>query len=135
MSKELTILVVDDDRAVCNVMQRLLEERGHTVCMAWTGEGALRLLESEPIDLVLLDLQLEPGGIDGWEVARRKQQNPALDKIPFIIISGSSASDAVSETPRNPLKGAHLFISKPIDVHMLLRAIDILEPTARTDKR
>jgi CheY-like chemotaxis protein len=123
----MNILVVDDDADVRRVMQRLLQDHGHTVCMAWSGEGAIRMLETEPIDLVLLDLQLVRGGLDGWDVARRKQVDPRTAKIPFIVISGTNQSDALSHGSFNPLEGALIFIGKPVDNKVLLKAIETLK--------
>ena len=123
----MRILVVDDDQLVCVALQRVLEQHGHSVMMAFSGEGALRLLDSEEIDLVLLDLQLKGGGLDGWDVARRKQASPRTARIPFIVISGTDEHDALARGQRNPLEGALLFVGKPVDIDVLLLAIEAVK--------
>ena len=72
-----TILVVDDDEAICDLMAETLAP--HTVLLAITGEDALRILRSStPVDVLLTDVVL-PGRYDGFALARQaKALRPAL---------------------------------------------------------
>jgi CheY-like chemotaxis protein len=122
------ILIVDDDASVRSAMIRLLEHHGHSTCWASSGEGAIRLLETEPLDLVLLDLVLGPvGSVSGWDVARHKAHSRKAARIPFIIVSGLDAHEATESIEVNPLAGAILFLGKPVDIDVLLKVIATLQ--------
>ena len=81
-----TVLMVEDEMLLGNVVADELEEAGYRVLSAMTGEEALALLEgAEPIDLLFTDIRL-PGLIDGWhlaEAARRLRPD-----LPVIYASG-----------------------------------------------
>ena len=90
------ILVVEDDQSIRRVYERILLQRGHTVCFAPSALGALDLIRIEKgaIDLVLLDLRL--GRLmSGIEVARELRGTP-----PAIVITGMS----LEELRRDPLE-------------------------------
>jgi two-component system aerobic respiration control sensor histidine kinase ArcB len=127
----MKVLIVEDDRASRRALQRTLEKLGHAICWAATGEGALRLLETEEgIDLVMLDLDLGES-IDGWEVARRKMLNPATSHIPVIITTGMTSEDIHAHGAVNPLAGALLTLSKPLDMEKLEAALVLVEQHAK----
>ena len=124
--KSMRILIVDDDAETRLAMGSLLQQEGHQSCQASTGEEALRMLETENVELVLLDLDLGPG-IDGWDVARHKHKSDRAAKIPFIVISGSNPNEAVEPGERNPLSDALMFMSKPVDASILFHYINTLK--------
>jgi CheY-like chemotaxis protein len=111
-------------------MIRRLEMNGYQTCWAANGEAAIRMLETEDIDLVLLDLILGPG-IDGWGVARHKLFSQKAAKIPFIVVSGLDPQDAFQKGERNPLSGALLFVGKPVDMDLLISAIEMLQTASK----
>jgi DNA-binding NtrC family response regulator len=86
------ILVVDDEINICRSVEKILSKIGLRVRTAANGQDALRLLESEPFDVVLTDLKMSRLG--GMEVLRRvKELNPLL---PVIVMTGyASVSSAV----------------------------------------
>jgi DNA-binding response OmpR family regulator len=77
------ILVVDDEPAIVTVVRERLEREGFTVRGVASGEEALARLETEPADLVVLDVMLP--GLDGFEVLRRLRG--AGDKVPVILLT------------------------------------------------
>jgi two-component system response regulator ResD len=77
-----TILVVDDEVIVLDVVERYLRRDGYTVRVARDGPGALALARGERPDLIILDVMLP--GIDGLEVARRLRQESA---VPIIMLT------------------------------------------------
>ncbi|MGB6691305.1 MAG: response regulator [Terracidiphilus sp.] len=96
-----SILVVDDEELPLTLRKLVLEKQGYRVLTARSAAGAMQLLESSHVDLVLTD-QLMPGGT-GVELARRvKQARPGL---PVVLISG------VNEIPPDA-DVADFFISK-----------------------
>ena len=62
------ILVVDDDKNICDLLRMYLEKEGYIVVMAHTGLDAVNIFNSESPDLVLLDIMLPQ--LDGWQVCR-----------------------------------------------------------------
>lgn len=84
----LTVLLVEDVPLNAEIAMNLLEQRGHTVVHAETGEDALALLETEDdIDLVLLDMQLPD--MTGDQIARAMKQDPRLSQIPIVVLSAN----------------------------------------------
>jgi two-component system, chemotaxis family, sensor kinase CheA len=127
------ILIVDDDLGFRIALQRYLVLGNHEVCLAETGEAALRVLKAEwyikPVDLVLLDINLGTG-IDGIELSRRLKEHPVLCITPVIILAAESAVD-IRQRARsglNAIESVRLILQKPIDFTMLERAISLIEP-------
>lgn len=86
---ELTILLVEDVPLNADIAIALLEQRGHQVIHAETGEDALALLETEDdLDLVLLDMQLPD--MDGDTIARYIRSEPRLAKLPLVMLSANT---------------------------------------------
>ncbi len=109
------ILVVDDEPLIVEMIEDTLTTEGYTVSKAYSGEEALSAVESDPPDLVLLDLMLP--GMDGYEVSRQMQRDARFSHIPVIMLTAKSAvSDRVSGYER----GADDYITKPFDPDELL---------------
>jgi len=79
------ILLVDDVSANLKILEDMLRADGHRTRSARTGEAALRAAESQPPDLVLLDVMMPE--MDGYEVCRRLKANPDLASVPVIFLS------------------------------------------------
>lgn len=110
------ILVVDDERAILNLLSDMLKDEGFLVSQAENGYEALKQIEKEEPDLILLDIYLP--GIDGMETLKEiKKINKA---IPVIIISSyGDVDNAVYATKQ----GAYDFIEKPLSIDKTLVAI------------
>jgi DNA-binding response OmpR family regulator len=76
------VLVVDDEASIRTIIEYALRDAGFEVISAARGDEALKVLEREPIDLVVLDLMLP--GVDGLEVCRRIR---ATRNTPIIMLS------------------------------------------------
>lgn len=117
------ILVVDDLPDNSFLLQTVLEAEGYQVEVADSGFSALEKIETNPPDLVLLDVMMPE--MNGFEVTQRIRQNSCLPFIPILLITGytePSASDGFDV-------GADGFIRKPIDFDDLLERIRaILQP-------
>jgi len=83
--KKKKILVVDDEPEIINYLKRFLSIRSFEVRNAYSGEEALRILETEPIDIVLLDIIMH--GINGDAVARIIKEKYPSTKV--IIVTAS----------------------------------------------
>lgn len=79
------ILVVDDNRMNRLKLGKNLEKNGHGVTLAEDGHEALKMLDAQSFDLVLLDLVMP--GIDGFQVLETIKDDPDLQTIPVIVIS------------------------------------------------
>lgn len=79
------ILVVDDTPANLQLLAGMLKERGYRVRPVTSGEMALRAIEAQTPDLILLDITMP--GMDGYEVCQRIKANPAWQDIPVLFIS------------------------------------------------
>lgn len=113
-SPKPTVLVVEDEMLLIDVVADELEEAGYRVLSAMTGEEAMTFLESpEPIDLLFTDIRL-PGTIDGWKLAEAARR--LRPEIPVIYASGYTA-DQPREVPGS------LFLTKPYRPSAVLRAI------------
>ncbi|MDQ3945844.1 MAG: response regulator [Actinomycetota bacterium] len=108
------VLVVDDDAANRDVLARRLGRLGYAVREAENGREALDVMAAEPVDLVLLDLNMPE--LDGYGVLERRQADPALRDIPAIMISASADIDSVVRCIE---MGAEDHLGKPFDPVLL----------------
>jgi CheY-like chemotaxis protein len=109
-----SILIVDDDVSELDALSDVLECAGYSTTCAQNGKQALDLLRRTPSPaLILLDLNLPV--MNGWQFLDRKRNDPALVKLPVVVISGAS---------RERPQGAVGFLQKPISVPALLKLVD-----------
>lgn len=109
-----TILVVEDDIDIQNLIKDLLEKEHYKVINAYSGTEAMMLIEKENIDLILLDLMLP--GLKGEEIIEQ------VKNIPIIVISAKiSPEDRINTL----LNGANDYITKPFNSAELLARIKV----------
>ena len=102
------MLVVDDERDICDCLERFFCGRGFVVSCAFSGEEALEQLHQESVDVLLLDLLLP--GLSGIEVLRRaKILRPALQVIVVTAFDRAELRVAASRY------GASGYVTKPFD--------------------
>jgi two-component system phosphate regulon response regulator PhoB len=117
MSKE-KILVVDDEEDILELVRYNLVREGYAVVSALSGEEALKAANSEPVDLIVLDLMLP--GIDGLEVARRLKQNSDTKEIPIVMLTAKGEeADIVTGLEL----GADDYVTKPFSPRILIARI------------
>ncbi len=88
-----SILVVEDDKFLRELLIRKLEDEGFEVSMAVDGKEALRKIEEGLPQLILLDLVLP--GIDGFDILEQIKKDPRTGKIPVIILSNLGQREEV----------------------------------------
>ena len=116
MPATMNILIVDDEEVLRDVLSSLVRREGWNPLSAHTGEEALRILEHEEVDLVLLDLMLP--GMSGMEVMKQLyQRNP--DQVVVIITAFSSIEGAIDAMR----EGAFHYIPKPFKNEEVLLTI------------
>ncbi len=111
-----TLLVVDDEKNIRRSVDLICSGEGYTVRTADCAEEAFRIIRSEPIDLVLLDLNLPD--MDGLEMLKTWQSDYP-DLISIVITGYATIENAIAATRY----GAYDFIEKPIHKEKLLLAI------------
>lgn len=89
------ILVIEDDQFLRDMLVDKLEAEGFGVVEAIDGESGMEVMQKEQPKLVLLDIVLP--GIDGFEILQRMQKDPALSKIPVLIISNLGAQKDIDK--------------------------------------
>jgi len=90
-----TILIIEDDKFLRELITRKLLNEAYEVSEAVDGEEGIKKIKEEKPDLILLDLILP--GIDGFEVLSKKKEDPALASIPVIILSNLGQKDDVEK--------------------------------------
>ena len=90
-----TILVIEDDKFLRELISRKLTGEGFDVLEAVDGEEGIKKIKEGKPDLVLLDLILP--GIDGFEVLTRVRDDPAVSSIPIIILSNLGQREEVEK--------------------------------------
>jgi two-component system alkaline phosphatase synthesis response regulator PhoP len=122
-----TILVVDDEKDILELLQYNLQKEGYRVLTADNGKSALKLVAQKP-DLVVLDVMMPE--IDGWEVCRSIRKNPSTAMIPIIFLT---ARDSEIDEVVGLELGADDYIKKPVKLRTFLarvkRALRVSAPT------
>jgi signal transduction histidine kinase/CheY-like chemotaxis protein len=101
------LLVIDEDPAVRQIMERLATREGYQLFAAGTGEEGLDLARKKKPDLITLEVVMP--GIDGWTVLKNLKADPQLSGIPVVMVSISDDRD------RGLAMGAADYLVKPVD--------------------
>jgi CheY-like chemotaxis protein len=118
MNKKNTILIVDDDQGIIQILSIILSNAGYNIIT--DADGSLHFLRSISFpDLILLDNQL--GNKSGAEICRLLKTNVLTHNIPVILVSATEGlHDIAAKACAND------FLSKPFDMHILLQKIESL---------
>jgi DNA-binding response OmpR family regulator len=109
------ILVADDEPNIVAALEFLLQRNGFEVKVARNGEEALHLVESDPPDLVLLDVMMPLRS--GYEVCRRIRERPDWSRIKIVMLSAKGRD---AEVNKGMAAGADLYITKPFSTRDLV---------------
>ena len=108
------VLIADDDRSVLDALGTVIESEGFEVVRAADGHAAVEKFRQQPIDIVLLDLNMPVKG--GWDTLERLTTiNPLL---PIIVITARSDAYPVAMA-----SGVAALMQKPLDIPSLLEAM------------
>jgi len=118
LSKTMRVLVVDDERTVCNGVQKILTRRGHIVEQALSVAEAVGVLERRPaFDMILADLMMpQAGGLDMVRIAKDRWPD-----VPVLIMTGYASIGSAIEAARS---GAVGYLPKPFTPDELESAIE-----------
>jgi DNA-binding NtrC family response regulator len=109
----MKILIIDDEKAICNTLKEILEYEKFDVEIANDGAEGIKKIQSSDFELVLCDIKMPK--MDGLEALAKIQE--LKPEIPVVIISGHGTIETAVEAIR---KGAYDYISKPPDLNRLL---------------
>jgi CheY-like chemotaxis protein len=127
------VLYIEDNPDNMRLVQRALEGRGYNLLKAMKGMDGVEMAESEPVDLILLDINLPD--IDGYEVARRLRSSAKSEvrRIPIIAVT-ANALKGDAEKALNA--GCDVYMSKPINIRELWARVEafVPSPSPGTDK-
>jgi signal transduction histidine kinase/ActR/RegA family two-component response regulator len=112
------VLVIDDDPAVLDLAQRLLEREGYTTLIAAGGFEGIEFARAQPPSLILLDVLMPE--LNGWQVLRALREHGATAGCPVVMMTNGT------ETPQGRQLGAQGHLSKPIEAATLLQTIERL---------
>jgi CheY-like chemotaxis protein len=112
------IMVVDNEPDIVDLTRTVLELGGYTVVPSYSGEEALRKLEKDKVDLVLLDIMMP--GMSGWDVFNRIKKKNKDIKVAFMSVL------EISDKRKQVLldEGLADYIMKPFDKETLLQRVD-----------
>ena len=114
--RDATVLVVDDDHKVREMLSRMLKAEGYQVMTAVDGNEGLKLAKEHLPDAITLDVVM-PGGKDGWEVLNELKGSPDTQSIPVIMVS------VMAEQEYGGALDVEDYLVKPIDFNRLSRVI------------
>jgi DNA-binding response OmpR family regulator len=123
-----SILIVEDDLDIAEMLQSYFRDLGYRILMAHWGEDGIKACIAHHPDLVILDIRLPD--VDGFEVARRLKANQRTNSIPIIFLTERRER---SDRMRGLELSAEDYITKPFDVQELrLRVRNSLSRSRRT---
>lgn len=120
-TKQLCILVVEDEDRIASLLQRQFETAGFEVLTASNGSAALNYIETRVPDLVVLDLRLPD--ISGYELCWKLRRLYDRARLPIVIVTGV---EQCMEDLRREAAGANAYLRKPYDPEELLRLVRFL---------
>ncbi len=115
----MAILIVEDEPQLAELVSIHVESRGHATHVVHTGEDAIRALESNSFELVLLDLVLP--GVQGREILDHVRANFTRTQLPVIVVSGLDSSNTITGALR---AGANDYVTKPLNIDLLLARVE-----------
>ena len=121
MDNQQVLLVVEDDHLIQGVVEECLTDGGFEIAIASSGENALELLDAAngKYRALVTDINLGPGKVDGWDVARHARE---IDPdFPVIYMSGKDAAEWASKGVPNSI-----MLAKPFAPAQLVTAVSQL---------
>lgn len=117
-AQKARIVIVDDEPAVLNVLKTMLLNSGYDVFPFLNGAAALEAVAIKPVDIILLDITMPV--MNGIQVCERIKQNPKLNGIPVVFLSGLGTTENILRGFR---AGGVDFITKPFQIDEVLARV------------
>jgi diguanylate cyclase (GGDEF)-like protein len=113
------LLIVDDVAENRAVLSRRFVKRGFEIVEADCGAAALRLVQEQTFDVVLLDVMMPD--MDGMEVLRRLRAKFSASLLPVVMVTAKTQSEDIVEALKN---GANDYVTKPVDLSIVLARVN-----------
>jgi len=122
MDQKKIILIVDDDQRNIFALRLTLKAKGYQVLSSTSAREAIEILETNKgVALILMDMMMPE--IDGYEAIQLIRNSSLLRKIPVIAVTAQAMS---GDREKCLVAGAQSYVSKPIDVDILMNEIERL---------
>ena len=118
-----TVLLVDDDNRMRELVRLELEREGYDVQEAASADEGLESIENRKPELILLDVMMPH--VDGWEMLRRIQERHGAGAIPVLMFSGQVDEEARRQATSS---GARGFVGKPFELDELVEQAKAIVP-------
>ena len=116
------VLVIDDDPDICSLLETYLKLEGFETRSAGNRDGIIAEFRRTPLpDVVMLDVLLPDA--NGFDILHKMREHPVLKGLPIIMLTGEATREAVL---RGILGGADGYITKPFDIHHMVRAVKMV---------
>lgn len=115
----ITVLIIDDNKGLVDLMKRYLGSESYQVLTAYNGLDGLQLAINAQPDVIVMDIMMPE--MDGWEMLQRLRTSPSTDNIPIVICS------VINDPQLAYSLGASKFITKPVSKDNLFQALDELK--------
>ncbi len=109
--KKNTVLIIEDEEDIRNLVSRILGLEGYRVLAAKSGESGLQITRGNEISLLILDLKLP--GMDGWAVIKEMRGDASLSGVPIILFT--AAVNALERAKAQKLANTY-YLPKPVNV-------------------
>ena len=119
VARLLRVLLAEDNKVNQRVAAKILESRGHSVLLADTGRQAVDLFQKEPVDIILMDLQMPE--MDGIEATRAIRRMEAGSHTPIVALTAHAMT---TDRERCILAGMDDYLSKPISPDRLIATVE-----------
>ena len=117
MSKK--VLIVDDERNICELIGHILKEKGYKIEIAHNGVECLKKVKSFDPDLILLDVNMPQA--DGLQVLEHLRNIKKTRKLPVIMCTERNGMDDIHKADRFGISG---YITKPFVVERVLKKVE-----------
>ncbi|GAB2465376.1 hypothetical protein GCM10011375_34650 [Hymenobacter qilianensis] len=120
MAESKTILIAEDSSVILNLTKKILELQKYHILSAKNGNEVIKQVESQPIDCVLMDINIPVK--DGMECTReiRRSSNPQVAQVPIIAITGNANNYSMEQFRE---AGITDYLPKPLDFDALVRVV------------
>lgn len=121
-------LIIDDDKTNRQLFARVIQSYGYDVLTVTNGKEARRTVETENVNIILLDVMMPDE--NGFEICRKFKRQPKTSEIPIILMTALFDPQSRSEAS---LAGANAFFSKPFDMDELRGVMQKLTSNHKTE--
>lgn len=118
MSSSKNVLIAEDSSVIQNLARKILEFQNFKITVVKNGEQVIQLLENEPFDVILLDINMPV--MDGIECVQAIRSNTATAKIPVVAITGNARNFTEEEYKEH---GFNEVLMKPLNFDKLVKVV------------